>query len=316
MIRNQFYTPFDLAIITPTKNRPLHIQRLLTSIINLDCAVGRIIIVSTGEDLTDIIKPFLKDLNNISYIASEPGQIFQRNRGIELLDESTKLVATLDDDVVLSNDCVSKIIEFLNSAPPDTAGAGFNISNHPSHKSSFLQNLIGLNSPYSGRVLKSGINTAITNIEVSIETQWLNGGATVWKQDILKSYKHFEINSRWAICEDLIYSYPLGKLYPLYVCSDAKISCDLPSHQNSLPIHFQRSLTLVLWHFYFVSQNTDLSKIRFFFFYFIKLIHLIFSSIFYFRLSPIFSSFGLLYGFFLLSFKRKDPLTELIEKYT
>ena len=150
---DQLYTAQDLAFIIPTKNRPDEIKRLLDSILDLDCTVGRIIIVSSGIDLTHTIEPYLKDLNNLLLISSGPGQIKQRNLGIELLDHNTRLVATLDDDVVLSTDCVSKIISFWNTAPSNTAGVGFNISNYPSHKSSFFQNTIGFNSSNPGRVL-------------------------------------------------------------------------------------------------------------------------------------------------------------------
>ena len=80
--------------------------------------------------------------------------------------------------------------------------------------------------PEPGKVMKSGNNTSISNVKESIRCEWLNGGGTVWRQDILKKYPHDEVKSSWAVCEDLIYSYPKSKKYPLYVCQNSKINIE------------------------------------------------------------------------------------------
>ena len=43
------YDSKDLAIIIPTKDRPKEVKRLLKSICELDCRVGRIIVVASGR---------------------------------------------------------------------------------------------------------------------------------------------------------------------------------------------------------------------------------------------------------------------------
>ena len=39
----------------------------------------------------------------------------------------------------------------------------------------------------------------------------------VWHGDILLKYPHGEIKSNWAVCEDLIYSYPKSKISTLHM---------------------------------------------------------------------------------------------------
>ena len=220
------YNTTDLAIVIPTKDRPVLVKRHLQSLVDQNCELGRVIVVASGKDIRDIVLGF-KDSLPIEYYRSEPGQIKQRNMGISKLDARTMLVAAMDDDVTYHEDAIVEMIHFWNSVEPDTAGVGFNIINLPELKHNWVRSFLGFNSAKPGQVLKSGFNTSINNLAENVQAQWLNGGSGVWKQDILLNNPREGINTRWAVCEDLIFSYPLGKQYPLYVCSDAKVDMDV-----------------------------------------------------------------------------------------
>ena len=74
---------------------------------------------------------------------------------------------------------------------------------------------------------------------------------------------HQEIPCRWAIAEDLIFSYPIGKVRPLYVCASAKVRHEhVFDYQTSRP-HRYHGRTQTLWLFYFVRSNPDLSELLF-----------------------------------------------------
>ena len=107
------YVSKDLAIIIPTKDRPKEVVRLLRSIKELDCEVGRVIVVASGQDISDVVIEFSKVLP-VEYYSSESGQIIQRNKGISLLNDSTKLVATIDDDMFFHKTAVLEMIKFWN----------------------------------------------------------------------------------------------------------------------------------------------------------------------------------------------------------
>ena len=212
------YKTTDLAIIIPTKDRPFQMKRHLQSLVEQKCILGRVIVVASGQDIKDIVLDF-KDSLPVEYYKSEPDQIRQRNLGISKLDERTKLVACMDDDVTYHDDAIAKMIRFWNNIPSDTAGVGFNIINLPKMEHNWLRGLLGFSSKNHGQVLKSGFNTSISNISENIQVQWLNGGSSVWRQNILQEYMMKEINTSWAVCEDLIFSYHLGKKFPLYSIS-------------------------------------------------------------------------------------------------
>ena len=55
---NYKFNSEDLAIIIPTKDRPLELKRILSSIVELDCKVGRVIVVSSGINVGEVLKKF------------------------------------------------------------------------------------------------------------------------------------------------------------------------------------------------------------------------------------------------------------------
>ena len=120
------YNTSDLAVIIPTKDRPTHVKRHLQSLAGQDCDLGRVIIVASGLNIEKIVLSF-KDRLPVEYYHSEPGQVRQRNLAISLLDDSTKLVASMDDDATYHKGAILEMINFWNSVELETAGVGFNI---------------------------------------------------------------------------------------------------------------------------------------------------------------------------------------------
>ena len=256
---NNFYRSQDVAFIIPTRDRPNKVNNVLESLVTQTVGCGRIIIVASGEDIEHLVLSFSGQLPVEYHKCEPPGQIRQRNLGIRLLDNQTKLVGFLDDDIILKENALENLIEFWNNNSPKTAGIGFNIVNNQFSQPSKIHSIVSKIIP-AGRVLRSGVNTGIGNIKKSIQTQWLNGGTTIWKQEILNEFRQKEINTNWAICEDLIFSYPIGKKYPLYVCADAKVfhdhKIDVSINDN---IQLERGKKWALWILYFVKSNDNLS---------------------------------------------------------
>jgi glycosyltransferase involved in cell wall biosynthesis len=202
-----------------------------------------------------------RDRLPVAYFHSEePGQIRQRNLGLRQLDDSTPLVGFLDDDLVLDPDALEKMLTFWNRIEPEPAGAGFNIANAPPYRPSWLQRLF-VRPAAPGRVLRSGYNSRIDTLERDIRTEWLGGGYTVWRRDILEQYRQPELNTRWAIGEDIRFSYPVGKRHALYVCAAAKVR-HVPTFDQLPPqsVHRYRGRKASLAAFYFASQHPELSR--------------------------------------------------------
>jgi glycosyltransferase involved in cell wall biosynthesis len=290
------YSSSDLAFIIPTKNRPKEVKRHLQSLVKQDCDIGRIIIVASGDDIEKIVMKF-SDMLPVEYYRSDPGQIRQRNLGISLLNESTKLVATMDDDVTYEKNAITNMIHFWNNTNNTTAGVGFNVINMKKHKHSLVKGMLGLSVLDQGKILESGINTSITNINNNIRSEWLNGGATVWKKEILLRFKHDEVKSKWATNEDTIYSYPIGKIYPLFVYCDAKVRVEsFPESKINLKDIIFIGKSTVYWRILFVLKNDDLSLLKCYLTILITIIYILIYGIVMLKINKIISGIGFIYG--------------------
>jgi glycosyltransferase involved in cell wall biosynthesis len=267
------YSGQQICILVPTKDRPEHVERLLKSLIEQVEQVRCIIIVASGYDIKSTIDKFSDKLSIQYYHTSQTGQIKQRNIGISKLNDHTPLVACIDDDITLDPFAIKEMVQFWNSAPKNTAGVGFNniSGTSSSSQTTIFQQLLLLGHKKPGRVLRSGCSSLISNLHENIKSQWLNGGMTVWKKDILVNNKHKEINTKWAIGEDLIFSYPIGKVFPLYVCASATVSHNhYPYDKEDNKWHFSYGRTQTIWLYYFVNSNKELLKVLFFFTLFIR----------------------------------------------
>jgi glycosyltransferase involved in cell wall biosynthesis len=256
------YKGKDLATIIATKDRPEKLRNLLVSLSQQTEACGQVIVVNGGQNVKDVVMDFSDRLPVEYYECSPPGQIRQRNMGIMKVNDAIRLVGFIDDDLVLESDALEKMINFWNRVEENTAGVGFNIVNIPPHHHSKFWGFWLMSSPLQGRVLPSGYNSSIHNVSSGIRTQWLGGGYTVWKPEILKNFLQDDLKTSWAIGEDLRFSYPIGKKYPLYVCPAAKARHEHVYDQyaqKNIERHISRKTGLA--SFYFVGLNPDLSRL-------------------------------------------------------
>jgi len=252
----------DVALIIPTKDRPKKLMNLLESLGQQSISCGRVITVDGGKSVEELIISYRDVLPVEYYRCVPPGQIRQRNMGISKLDDRTRLVGFLDDDLVMEQDALEKMIDFWNRVEANTAGVGFNIVNSPLLPFSRLMRLLLMSSPAKGRVLPSGRNTAISNLTADIRTEWLGGGYSVWKREILEEFPQENLNTRWATGEDLRFSYPIGKRYPLFVCAGAKVRHEHVYDQAPTENVYQyRGRKESLAVCYFVESHRELSRV-------------------------------------------------------
>ncbi len=261
-IRKHIYAGRDVAFIIPTKDRPEKLINLLASLSEQTVKCGQIIVVDGGKSVKEVVRSFSDRLPVEYYECCPPGQIRQRNVGIAKLDDTILLVGFIDDDMVLEADALEKMIDFWNRVEENTGGVGFNLVNIPPFHHSKLWGFFLMSSPMHGRVLPSGYNSAIHNISSEIRTQWLGGGYTVWRREVIEKFPQDNLNTRWAIGEDVRFSYPIGKKYPLYVCAASKARhehIDNLYAQKNTDRYIGRKSSLAF--FYFVRLHPELSRL-------------------------------------------------------
>jgi glycosyltransferase involved in cell wall biosynthesis len=251
------YKSLDLSIIVPTFNRAYKLEKLLDSIVLQTVLPGRVIIIDGSDASKDLIEFYTKKIPVEYHQCIPPSQLSQRNFGIDLIKSDSKLIALLDDDIILASNCLEEILKFWELVEDETAGISFNITNQLDNKSSFIERALGLSHNQPGKVLRSGMSIPISPAKKNHKVEWLQGGATVWRSEILIKCRHKNIRSRWAIGEDLIYSYSIGKNYPLYVCSTACVRHEHTFNDESQKNNWYHGRTQTIWMHHFVSQNKD-----------------------------------------------------------
>ena len=104
-----------------------------------------------------------------------------------------------------------------------------------------FRHLLGFGGGKPGAVLPSGIAIAPGYVTADIETDWLTGGATIWRREIIDQYSYDEWFIGMGYLEDLDYSYNVRQRYRLMVVAGARIV------HNSPPMRKDRYYLLGKW---------------------------------------------------------------------
>jgi hypothetical protein len=178
----------------------------------------------------------------IEYVRVFPPSLArQRNAGMERLRPDITLAGYLDDDIVLEADAVQRMVEFWERAPMDIGGAAFTITNNPAPGALGLKQLLAIDHAQPGRVLASGFVSSIMPQSADLETQWLYGGATVWRRGVIESYPYDEWFIGTGYMEDIDFSYSVGARHRLFVVAAARLA------HYSRPVRADRQRLLGKW---------------------------------------------------------------------
>ena len=241
-----------LAIVIPTKDRPRDLRDMLGSLQNQTIRPSQVIVVDGSEQEDRQVIRLFPELAIDFVRVFPPSLSAQRNAGMAKLRSDITLAGYIDDDIVLEKDAIENMLAFWKEVGPDFGGASFNIINSPRSKWNRIRNLVGRGDKKPGAVLSSGLTNAPGCVAVNLETDWLTGGATIWRREIIESYSYDEWFVGMGYMEDVDFSFKVGETYRLVVVASAKIV------HNSPPIKPDRYFLLGKWQIvnrmYFVRK--------------------------------------------------------------
>jgi GT2 family glycosyltransferase len=248
-----------IALIIPTRNRPELLIKLLNTIKLQRVTPDQVIIVDgSDKPIKPQIEPFF--FEGLTYVhVSPPSLTTQRNQGIGLLHPSITLAGYLDDDIELKSDAIEEMLTFWENSPNDIAGAAFNIINNPKRNNltKAFTRFFKITGKIPGKVLPSGFCTAEVPLTKDIESEWLCGGATIWRRYILEDYKYDEWYKGWAHYEDAEFSYRVSKKYRMIVLHKATVDHNPPPYNKSKNKILGKMA--IINRYYFVKKNPELS---------------------------------------------------------
>jgi GT2 family glycosyltransferase len=230
-----------IALVVPTKDRPDDLRKLLISIASQTRKPDQLIIVDgSNPDIRRVIASFPK--LDIDYVRVFPPSLSQqRNAGMQQLKPEITLAGYLDDDIVLEPSAIAAMLEFWSGASADMGGASFNITNASPPNWVHLKKLFLIDSPQPGRMLPSGFPSTIGFQANDIDSDWLSGGATVWRREIINNFGYDEWFLGMGFMEDVDFSYSVRKKYRLMVIAGARLA------HYSYPVKLERESLLGTW---------------------------------------------------------------------
>ena len=254
----------NLAVLIATRNRPEQLNTLLISLRRSAKRISQVTIVSSGVDVSGVVNSH-QTFIPINYFNSDiSGQIAQKIKGIKLLPSNTEWAMFLDDDVIIPEYSINKLIDnyLTNSEYKGVAGFGLNLNNIELRRPRTLANLflkiVGLHSDTPGAILKSGHAQKYLGTTETIYTQWLNG-LSVWRYDLLKNYDPKFSGIDYAAYEDVLFSYRVSKRNKLLFATDVYANSQTFEKFSSLSA--QQFKAAAYMRFLFVAENQELSKI-------------------------------------------------------
>ncbi len=250
-----------LAYIVPTKDRPDDMRTLLRSIAGQTLAAHQIIVVDGSNPTIEHVIAEFPNLS-ITYVRVFPPSLAaQRNAGVDALSPDADLVGFLDDDLVLEPNASEAMLDFWATATADTGGAGFAILNQPIATAARISRFFLIDHPAPGRLLASGFQSQIPPLTRLTETQWLYGGATVWRRQVIEQYRYDDWYLGHGYLEDVDFSHRVNRTHRLFVVGTASVNHYSRPVRSSAQFMIGRQQ--VVNRVYFVSKFPHFSRLAF-----------------------------------------------------
>jgi len=213
-----------LAFVIPTKDRSEDLRRMLRSLVAQTRPPDQVIVVDGSRVEVSWCVAEFPELK-IDYVRLLPPSLSaQRNAGMAVLRPEITHAGYLDDDVVLELDAVYEMASFWVSAGSDIGGAAFNVVNDAGSIPSALMQRLGVLGMGIGCVAPSGLVYEVGPIKINVESDWLCGGATVWRREVIEAYSYDNWFQGTGFMEDVDYSYGVRERYRLFVLAAARLA--------------------------------------------------------------------------------------------
>jgi glycosyltransferase involved in cell wall biosynthesis len=230
-----------IAFVVPTKDRPDDLRKMLASLAQQTHRPDQVIVVDGSEPPIRAVMDEAGSLNMEYVRVFPPSLARQRNAGMARVRGGITLAGYLDDDIVLEPEAVERMLEFWKAAGPDVGGAAFTITNNPPPGALNLKQFFAIDHFQPGRVLRSGFASTITPQPVDVQVEWLYGGATVWRREVIERFPYDEWFVGTGFMEDIDFSYTVGGHYGLFVVAQARLA------HYSRPVRSDRQQLLGKW---------------------------------------------------------------------
>jgi hypothetical protein len=253
----------NITIIIVASETTEHLAVTLESLAHQTVAVGSIIITlpALAEESTEFqalthLAGSMEERLPLTWLtATETGRRARRSLALANVPQEATVIMMLDEGISLAPEAMANLVYFWNSQTSPPAGVGCNLqlasptdqqeedaisqqhSGEKQEQSSGLRALFSSSDHPPGKLLVNGHNMALHNLSKSRRTEWLPGQAVAWRRDILESYALPRLMNETMSYEDLLFSYPIGREEPLFICASARAT----QQAAAAPLNFEQA---------------------------------------------------------------------------
>ncbi|MFC1668704.1 glycosyltransferase family 2 protein [Chlamydiota bacterium] len=214
-----------VSISIPTKDRPEDLKRCVQSILLQSVLPNEVIIIDDGN-LTKIeYKKMIEPFTSFTYIKKKTPSLSSSKNLIKNIAVND-LIIILDDDVVLEKEFIKSIYNIFIGDSYNTIGIVSGTVINKKKRTKFEQiykRVFCLDLQVPGKVLPWGFQTGFDNIEGIIEVDWVSGGTTCYRKEVLEAFSFEEFFGGRSALEDVDFCLKAGKKYKICMTSAAKL---------------------------------------------------------------------------------------------
>lgn len=203
----------NFSIIIPTYNRPKDLEECLSSILSQTIKATEVIVIDDGNLSDDFIAKQRIFFHNHSigfiyyrkkHIIEHRGSSESRNKALEIAQCS--LVFILDDDVILDQDYLEKIMAVWGkNTDPCLIGVGGVIKNHrrKPRLEKIYNYIFGLTSKYLWDINDVGFQVWDEDITATSKGYYAHGGVCSYNKELAKKLQFTVFNCGRTALEDI-----------------------------------------------------------------------------------------------------------------
>ena len=200
-----------LTVIIPTRNREDRLSELVNKLISFEDQITELIIIDSSDFRSELENDFDFPFEFVYKHSKICSAAYQRNLGLNLIENQPDYIAFLDDDVIPNNFYFTNLINALESdGAIGVSGVAVDptLADSDYDRNYFLRNykrMFGLAGKIEGEVLSSAVAIpVIDNKSALVPTKWLIA-CSIWKYDVVSDLR-FENFVGQSLSEDVIFS--------------------------------------------------------------------------------------------------------------
>jgi GT2 family glycosyltransferase len=222
-----FETKLPISVCIPTMNRPEELKRCIRSILEQNVLPGEIIIVDDGNLESAVFKNMVEPYTGLKYFKKDKPSL-SASKNLAKTLASKNLILILDDDIVLEKDYLQNIFNILNNDIKKEIGiVGGSIIN--SRERSLFEKIYKrvflLDNGNPGQLLPWGFQTAFNDIYEDTLVEWISGGISCFRREVLEEFSFEEFHGGRNALEDVEFGWKVfkSKKYKIMVTPSAKL---------------------------------------------------------------------------------------------